>query len=126
MMKKRAYRISTMLLAIVFMFSLMVIPAYAATIEKIDNTYATIYTKNSSKEYYVWVEVDNNSAYHHTDIRMLDENGQVVWEEYGAVDYSSARKFVCGSNVKEIHARVGAKNILGFGRPLVAFCTVWE
>lgn len=40
-----------------------------------------------------------------TDIRMLGKNGNVVWEESGAVAGLGSRVFWCGSDVYKIQAR---------------------
>lgn len=125
-MKNKKCKFFTLILAIVIIFSTMAIPAFAATNKILNSEYSTIYTNTSGKERYVWVEVFNQDELHHTDIRMLDKNKNVVWEEYGAIGTSASRKFTCGSNVAYIQARVGAKNILGWLRPLAASCNVWE
>lgn len=41
----------------------------------------------------------------HTDIRFLNANGTVVWEECCAIDYNCERTFWCGSNVYVVEAR---------------------
>lgn len=67
----------------------------------------------------------NNSTYHHNDVRMKDSSGNIVWEEYGAIDYSGQRTFQCGGNVYSIEVRVGAKNIIGdLLFPKVGSCNV--
>ena len=47
----------------------------------------------------------SNNGNTHTDIRMLDKNGNVVWSECCAVDCNQIRTFYCGSNVYSIEAR---------------------
>lgn len=53
------------------------------------------------------------SSHTHADIRMKDKYGNVIWEEYGAVDYGSSRTFSLGSNVYSVEARIAGKDILG-------------
>ena len=52
--------------------------------------------------------------------------GNTVWEEFGAIDYSSSRQFWCGNNVYRLQARVGAVNILGDSPFKTAQCDVWK
>lgn len=40
-----------------------------------------------------------------TDIRMLDQHGNVIWSESGAVAGQGDRTFWCGSDVYEIQAK---------------------
>lgn len=84
-MKNKKCKLFTLILAIVVIFSTIAIPAFAATNKPLNSEYSTIYTNTSGKERYVWVEVFNQDELHHTDIRMLDKNKNVVWEEYGAI-----------------------------------------
>lgn len=54
------------------------------------------------------------------------KNMNVIWEEYGAVDYSTKRQFVCGPDVCYIQARVGAKFISGELYGKFAECYAYE
>lgn len=102
--------------------------AHAAGPYTLTSTYQDIWvaTGNTGINSHIWVRVYNTSSLHHTDIRMLDANGNTVWEEFGAIDYSSSRQFWCGSNVYRLQARVGAVNILGDSPFKTAQCDVWK
>lgn len=111
------------------MFSATAMTAYAATTTEITGTYKTIYTKitKPSKTYYVNVRVYNISDQHNTDIRMIDRDGNIVWEEEDAIPYSSSRQFVCGTNIWKIQARVGGNSVWGDLDPKkAATCNAWE
>lgn len=62
---------------------------------------------------YITIRVTEPSRFTHTDIRMLDRNGNVIWEEFGAIPNNSVRTFYCGPNVYYVEARIGAINVLG-------------
>ena len=49
--------------------------------------------------------VPNNTEFCPNDIRMLDRNDNVVWEEFGAIDYTGIRSFDCGSNVYTVQIK---------------------
>ena len=94
-----------------------------------NRNYKTIYTKitKPSKTYYVNVRVYNISDQHNTDIRMIDRDGNIVWEEEDAIPYSSSRQFVCGTNIWKIQARVGGNSVWGDLDPKkAATCNAWE
>lgn len=126
---KSKRRILVLMLAVVMMFSATAMTAYAATTTEITGTYKTIYTKitKPSKTYYVNVRVYNISDQHNTDIRMIDRDGNIVWEEEDAIPYSSSRQFVCGTNIWKIQARVGGNSVWGDLDPKkAATCNAWE
>lgn len=61
----------------------------------------------------------------HNDVRMKDAAGNVLWEEYGAIDYSSQRTFHCGNDVQSVEVRIGGKDIIGdLFTPKVGSCNV--
>lgn len=123
---RKARRISVVALAMVFILAFVSMTAYAATGTELGGNYKTVYRKSSNSTYYVTLDVTSMRADQHTDVRMLDISGNVVWEEYGAIDYSSSRRFVCGPNVCYIQARVGAKLISGEIGPKFAECYAYE
>ena len=49
----------------------------------------------------------------HADVRMYGKYNNLLWEEYGAVDYGSSRTFICGADVYKVQIRLAAKNITG-------------
>lgn len=65
------------------------------------------------------------SNLHHVDIRMIGRNGQVLWEEYGAIDYNATRKFGCGNDVASVQARVASKNVFGEIMVEKGMCDYW-
>lgn len=125
-MKKRAGTIIAILAMLIFVLG-MTVTAYALSSYNLSGTYKDIWVASGGTgiNRSIWVDVDNTNNQHHTDIRMLDKNGNVVWEEYGAIDYSSRRLLWCGSNVYHLQARVGAKTILGELINKFAICAVW-
>ena len=49
----------------------------------------------------------------HADVRMYGKYNNLLWEEYGVVDYGSSRTFICGTDVYKVQIRLAAKNITG-------------
>ena len=78
--------------------------AYAATIAHFGTTWKTVYSSTTGFNRNVAITCYNTST-HTNDIRMLGSNGQVVWTEDGAIDYSGSRTFWCGSDVYKIQLR---------------------
>ncbi len=82
----------------------------------INTTWKTIATSSSGFNCNVYVKcmnttfVPNTLTVSPTDIRMLDRNGNVVWEEWGAVAGLGNRTFWCGKNVCKIQARCKVGN----------------
>ena len=101
-MKKASKKIA-LLLIIVLVFSSISMVAFAgSTSYTVYDTYVTIFsvpTNGAGTNKNIKTSFQNISVYHHNDIRMLDKNGNIVWKEYGAVDYNATRTFWCGSNV---------------------------
>lgn len=87
-------------------------------------TYVDLLNPGSCANRNVSVYCYNTNSLQHNDIRMLDSSGNVVWEEYGAIDYSGSRTFWCGSNVYRIQIRVSGKNIVGDLMPKNGVCNV--
>lgn len=125
MTKTKRSTIATILF-VTLILAIIPITAHAATATELTGSYKTVYRKNSNATYYVWLDVTNTRKDQHTDVRMLDKNMNVIWEEYGAVDYSTKRQFVCGPDVCYIQARVGAKFISGELYGKFAECYAYE
>lgn len=126
-MKRKTKTLLSIVLIAIMLFCTTGI-AHAAGPYTLNSTYQDIWvaTGNTGINSHIWARVYNTSSLHHTDIRMLDANGNTVWEEFGAIDYSSSRQFWCGSNVYRLQARVGAVNILGDSPFKTAQCDVWK
>ena len=97
---------------------------YLGPIE-LDEVYRQLYTNratgiNASVE----VQTYNIFGAHQTDIQMADANGNIVWEEIGAISPGGARTFQCGPDVVTIRARISCSNPLGYLQPRVGFCEV--
>lgn len=87
-------------------------------------SYTTVATSTTGFNRNIRISCNNINVFHHNDVRMLDRNGNVIWEEYGAVAYNGSRRFWCGSNVYQVQVRVALQNVLGAATPLRAECTV--
>ena len=111
-------------LVVLMMLSLSVVAFAAGKAVAYGGEYTELLGSGNCANKTISVYCINTSTLHHNDVRMLDSSGNIVWEEYGAIDYSGSRSFWCGSNVYSIQIRVGAKNILGDLIPKFATCDV--
>lgn len=97
---------------------------YLGPIE-LDDVYRQLYTNRATGiNANVEVQTYNIFGAHQTDIQMADANGNVVWEEAGAISPGGARTFWCGPEVVTIRARISCSNPLGYLQPRVGFCEV--
>lgn len=109
-----------------FISPIFSITSFAGSVNNVTlgSSYVTVLGNGACSNKNVTIICYNTSSLHHNDVRMKDSSGNVVWEEYGAIDYSSQRTFYCGSNVYSIEVRIGAKNILGDLVPKTGSCNV--
>ena len=125
---KKSIRTAFCLIAVLIVTLSFSSTAFAATMANnitLGPDYVIVVGNGNCSNKSVTITCYNNSTYHHNDVRMKDSNGNIVWEEYGAIDYSGQRTFYCGSNVYSIEVRVGAKNIIGdLLFPKVGSCNV--
>ncbi len=97
----------------------------AATVFELSGTYTVVASGSAATNRSVTIICYNKYSVHHNDVRMRDINGNVVWEEYGAIGCSGSRTFSCGSDVYYVEVRIAATNIvddLVFSK--VGFCDV--
>lgn len=78
---------------------------------RVTKSYTTICSGSSISSHSLYMRLYNNSNMTHLDVRMKDINGNVLWEEYCAIDYASSRTFSLGSNVYKVEARLAAKDM---------------
>lgn len=90
----------------------------------VGNQYVDLVRKQGGINRKVFVQTYSIWYLHHLDVRMLDRYGNVVWEEYGAIDAGGSRTFTVGSNVVAVQARVASKNIFGEVQPEKGICEV--
>jgi len=92
-----------------------VLPAANSMI--IDRDYKTVYSVSSSSpsgiDRGLYIRLYVADANMHADVRMYGKYNNLLWEEYGAVDYGSSRTFICGADVYRVQIRLAAKNITG-------------
>jgi hypothetical protein len=118
-------KIIPLLLVLVFALALTSVAAFAgSTSYTVHNAYVTMYSPGGGINRNVTLSFNNSHFAHHNDVRMLGQNGNVIWEEYGAVGYNGTREFWCGSDVYAIQTRVALANVLGIVTPLNAECNV--
>lgn len=115
-----------------------VTPTVATAAENSEmSTYGTTYTKVVLDQYSnlymgygpinanVWVEPFNINSHHQIDVRMVDKNGDVIWEEIGAMKAGSPRKFWCGPDVYLIQGRTSSADLFGNLTARISYCNVW-
>lgn len=79
--------------------------SYNSNVGISSSKWTTIATSTTGFNTNVKILVTNGAVPATTSIRMLGKNGNVVWEEYKAISWSSSRVFWCGSDVYTIQAR---------------------
>lgn len=122
---KRVRKKIVLLLVVVIVLAFASLTASAgSTSYTLSGDYQTVFSTGGGLNRNITLECRNINIFHHNDVRMLDEHGDVIWESYGAVGYNGIRTFWCGSDVYVMQARVGAMNILGMVTPYRADCTV--
>lgn len=142
---KRMRSIGALMVVLALVLSLGSVSAFAATPAAPDAEEATVETKSiaatnitlsgvytvvadRSRTVFgddIQIVCYNTNTLHHNDVRMKDANGNVIWEEYGAIDTNGSRIFYCGADVYTIEVRIGAKNIVGDMAPKVGSCNVF-
>ena len=114
----------SVVLAVLLLVALNTVVFAASKVVVYGGNYTELLGSGNCANKTVSVYCINNNTLQHNDVRMLDSLGNVVWEEYGAIDYSGSRSFWCGSNVYSIQIRVAGKNIIGDLMPKFATCDV--
>ena len=87
--------------------------------------YSNLYLGYGPINSYLWVEAFNINKYHAIDVRMLDKNGNVLWEKHAAIGPGATERFWCGPDVYVVQGRTVATNILGNLRDRISYCNVW-
>lgn len=123
---KRSRKFLALVFSVVLLLALSM-PALAAAknVTISGGQYVEVLGGGACRNKNVTIECQNVVVLHHNDVRMRDINGNIVWEEYGAIGYNGSRTFWCGDNVYSIEVRIGAKNIVGDYIPKRGSCTVF-
>lgn len=87
--------------------------------------YSNLYAGYGPINAYVWVEPFNINSHHQIDVRMVNKNGDVIWEEIGAIKAGSPRRFWCGSDVYILQGRTSSADWLGNLTERISYCNVW-
>lgn len=87
--------------------------------------YSNLYMGYGPINSYLWVEAFNINVYHAIDVRMLDKNGNVLWEKHAAIGPGATERFWCGPDVYVVQGRTVATNILGNLSNRISYCNVW-
>ncbi|MDO4611995.1 MAG: hypothetical protein Q4B29_00830 [Candidatus Saccharibacteria bacterium] len=83
----------------------------AMTVFALNGEYTVVASGAAATNRSVTIICYNDASVHHNDVRMRDINGNVLWEEYGAIPHSGSRTFICGSDVYYVEVRIAATNI---------------
>lgn len=100
----RSKRVACWVLVLLLVCFSTSIVSYSSTIQRFGSSWKTVYSSSRGFNRNVSITCYNTST-HKNDIRMLGSNGQTVWTENGAIDYSGSRTFWCGSDVYKIQLR---------------------
>jgi|GEM_PF-1432062 len=110
-MKKRFLSVLVLVCIIVSITAIITVNASAKSYSvNIGTSYYSFNVESSAKGRDFYIKVYNasynwGSTKNRNDVRMIDKNGKVVWEEYGAIAWNGSRNFWCGSNVAKVQVR---------------------
>lgn len=109
---RKIFKSICVMLCALLLVGTMSISIYAAVYNTtIGTSYYSMPVKPSQNGHYFFIKVQNSVIFAYNDVRMLDNYGNVVWEEHRAINGNSSRTFWCGSNI----ARIEVKTNTGFG-----------
>ena len=112
-------RFSFFLALLIFVFTV----AFTASANENVTVY-TYYTDTVNMGHHngreITIAMYNNSWGVTNDVRMLDRNGNVVWEEMSAIGADGVRTFWCGPDVRKIQVKVRRTSIFAY---FVSRCT---
>lgn len=75
-------------------------------------TDTVVFGRHNGRE--ITIDMYNNSWGVTNDVRMLDRDGDVVWEEMAAIEADGVRTFWCGPDVRKLQVKVRRTSIFGY------------
>ncbi len=102
---KRSLKSVLALICVLLLAASIPLAAFAQSYRiNIGTSYSSLKVAASSSGHSFYIKV-YNTGYGRNDIRMLDKNGRVIWQESGAIAFNGNRTFWCGSNVATIQIK---------------------
>lgn len=108
---RRKFSFFLALLIFVFTVSFTAFATENVTVT-LEYTDTVVFGRHYGRE--ITIDMYNNSWGVTNDVRMLDRDGDVVWEEMGAIEADGVRTFWCGPDVRKIQVKVRRTSIFGY------------